>query len=138
MSKQLFYSFFKKLWKALFSKCNIEVAWQAIGIGPYNLNMTLAICTKKSSSIHTKKLHLQFVPKTPFSYHAIQQLVMPKKLDIKNTYIQAMLRSSEKLATKIDGLEFEKKRLIGALKVETQRRNKGKRLYLFDEKDNSP
>lgn len=59
-------------------------------------------------------------------------------MDAKDTYIQAMLRGSEKLAAKVDVLEFEIKGLIGALKVEKQKRNRGKRLNLLSKKDNGP
>lgn len=49
-----------------------------------------------------------------------------------------MLWGSEKLAAKVDVLEFENKRLIEALKVEKQKKNRGKRLNLLGEEDNSP
>ena len=68
----------------------------------------------------------------------MRQLARQGKLDAKDTYIQAMLRGSEKLAAKVDVLEFENKRLIEALKVEKQKRTRGKRLNLLGEEDNSP
>ena len=49
-----------------------------------------------------------------------------------------MLRGSEKLTAKVDVLEFENKGLIEALKVEKQKRNRGKRLNLLGEEDNGP
>lgn len=47
-----------------------------------------------------------------------------------------MLWGSEKLAIKVDILKFENKRLIEALKIEKQKRNKGKSLNLLGEEDN--
>lgn len=49
-----------------------------------------------------------------------------------------MLQASEKLAAKMDILEFENKRLIGALKIEKQKRNRGKKLNLLGQKNNGP
>ncbi|MCJ1346618.1 hypothetical protein MMC31_004836 [Peltigera leucophlebia] len=72
------------------------------------------------------------------SSHAMRQLARQGQLDAKDTYIQAMLRGSEKLAAKVDILEFENKGLIGALKIEKQKRNRGKKLNLLGEEDNGP
>lgn len=70
------------------------------------------------------------------SSHAMRQLARQGQLDVKDTYIQAMLQGSEKLAAKVDILEFENKGLIGLLKIEKQKRNRGKRLNLLGEEDN--
>lgn len=48
-----------------------------------------------------------------------------------------MLWESKKLATKVDILDFENKKLIEALKIEKYKRNKGKKLNLLSEKDNN-
>lgn len=47
-----------------------------------------------------------------------------------------MLQDSKKLTAKIDVLNFENKRLIEALKVEKQKRNRGIRLNLLGGEDN--
>lgn len=70
------------------------------------------------------------------SSHAMRQLARQKQLDAKNTYIQAMLQRSKKLAAKVDILEFENKELIGALKIKKQKRNRGKKLNLLIEENN--
>lgn len=49
-----------------------------------------------------------------------------------------MLRDSKKLAVKANYLEFENIRLIKALKTEKKKRNRGKKLNLLSEEDNSP
>ncbi|MCJ1347806.1 hypothetical protein MMC31_006035 [Peltigera leucophlebia] len=49
-----------------------------------------------------------------------------------------MLQGSEKFVAKVDVLEFENKRLIEALKIEKQKKNRGKRLNLLGEEDNGP
>ncbi len=138
MSKWLFYLFFKKALEASFTESNTEAVWWATGIWQYDPDKTLAICAKKRPSTLTKKLHIRFAPKTPLSCHAIWQLARQGDLDAKDTYIQAMLQGSEKLAAKVDVLEFENKGLIEALKVEKQKRNRGKRLNLLGEEDNGP
>lgn len=83
-------------------------------------------------------MHVRFAPKTLLSYYTIWQLARQEKLNAKDTYIQAMLQSSKKLTARIDVLEFDNKKLIEALKVEKQKRNRGKRLNLLDEEKNSP
>lgn len=55
MSKRLFYRFFKNAWEVSFIKSNIEAAWRATGIWPYNPNKTLAICARKPLSTPAKK-----------------------------------------------------------------------------------
>ena len=120
MSKWLFYLIFKKALEALFTESNIKAAWRMTGIWLYNPNKTLAICVKKPLSRFVKKLHIQFATKITLSCHVIRQLARQGELDAKNTYIQAMLRVSEKLAAKVDILEFEDKKLIEALKVKKQ------------------
>ena len=70
------------------------------------------------------------------SYHAIWQLTKQEELNVKNTYIQIILKSSEKLATKVNVLEFENKGLVKALKVEKQKRNRDKWLVLLSAKNN--
>ena len=68
----------------------------------------------------------------------MQQLARQGKLDTKNISIQAMLWVNEKLVGKVDVLEFENKGLIEALKVEKQKRTRGKWLNLLVEEDNGP
>ncbi len=81
---------------------------------------------------------MRFAIKTPLSCHAMRQLARQGQLNAKDTYIHAMLRDSEQLAAKVDILEFENKKLIKALKVEKQKRNKGKRLNLLGEEATGP
>lgn len=80
---------------------------------------------------------MRFIFKTSISSLAIEKLARQKQLDAKNTYIQAMFQKSEKLVTEIDILEFENKGFIEALKIEKQKKSKGKRLNLLDEKNNN-
>lgn len=61
-----------------------------------------------------------------------------EQLDAKNIYIQAIFQRSEKLTAKVDILEFENRGLIGTLKIEKQKRNRGKRLNLLGKKNNGP
>lgn len=68
----------------------------------------------------------------------MRQLARQGQLNAKDIYIHAMLRGSKQLAAKVDILEFENKGLIEALKVEKQKRNKGKWLNLLEEEDNGP
>ena len=91
MSKRLFYSFFKKAWETSFTENNIEAAWRATGIWPYNPDKTLTICTQKPPSTPVKKLHVRFAVKTPLSCHAMRQLARQGQLNAKDTYIHAML-----------------------------------------------
>ncbi len=72
ISKQLFYSFFKKAWEALFIENNIEAAWRVTGIWPYNPDKTLTICTRKPPSTPVKKLYVRFAVKTPLSCYAMR------------------------------------------------------------------
>ena len=130
MTKRMFYPFYKKAWEASFTEANIESAWRATGIWPYNPEKTLSICSKKSL--------VRFAPKTPLSNHAIRQLAKEGHLNARDSYIQAMLRGSEQLAAKVDCLEFENKGLLEALKAEKKKRNRGKRLNLLGEEDNGP
>lgn len=121
ISKRLLYSFFKKVWEASFTES------KATGIWPYNPDNILAIYAQKPASTPAK---------TPLSCHAKRQLARQGQLDAKDTYIHAMLRGSEQLAAKVDILEFEG--LIEALKVEKQKRNRGRRFNLLGEEDNGP
>ena len=74
MLKRLFYSFFKKVWEALFTENNIKAAWWATGIWLYNPDKTLTICTRKSPNTPAKKLHVRFAVKKSLSCHAMHQL----------------------------------------------------------------
>lgn len=49
-----------------------------------------------------------------------------------------MFQRSEELVAKVDILEFENKKLIEALKIEKQKKNKSKKLNILGKKDNSP
>lgn len=138
MTKRMFYPFFKKAWEASFTEANIESAWRATGIWPYNPEKTLSICSKKPPSTPAKKSHVRFAPKTPLSNHAMRQLAKEGHLNARDSYIQAMLRESEQMAAKVDCLEFENKGLLEALKAEKKKRNRGKRLNLLGEEDNGP
>lgn len=53
MSKRLFYRFFKNAWEVSFTKSNIEAAWRATGIWPYNPEETL------QSAHENLRVHLQ-------------------------------------------------------------------------------
>ena len=135
MSKRMFYPFFKRAWEASFTEENIESAWRATGIWPYNPEKTLSVCVKKLPSTPAKKLHVRFALKTPLSSHAMRQLAREGHLNVRDNYIQAMLRGSEQLATMAHCLEFENKGLMEALKAEKKKRNRGKRLNLLGEED---
>lgn len=49
-----------------------------------------------------------------------------------------MLNNNEKLLFQINILEFENKRFIKVLKIKKKKKNKGKKLNLLGEKNNSP
>lgn len=117
MTKRMFYSFFKRAWETSFTEANIESAWRATGIWPYNPENTLSICAKKLPSTPAKSLMLYLHQKTPLSNHAMRQLAKEGYLDARDSYIQAMLRGSEKLAAKVECLEFENTGLLEALKA---------------------
>lgn len=77
--------------------------------------------------------------KTPLSNHVMRRLAKEGYLDARDSYIQAMLRGSEKLAAKVECLEFENTGLLEALKAgEKKKRNRGIRLNLLGEEDNGP
>lgn len=112
----------------LFIKSNIETTWWATEILPYNSGKTLAIYAQNPLSIPIKRITMRFISKILMSSYVMRQLAKQEQLDDKNTYIQAMLQKSEKLAAKVDILKFENKRFIEALKIEKQKRNKGKKV----------
>lgn len=139
MSKRSFYGFFKRAWDASFTSENIESAWRATGIWPYNPEKTLAICrAPKVPTTPIKKTHVRFAIDTPLSSHAMRQLARHGHLNPRDTYIQALLRGSEQLAAQVSCLQFENKGLLEALKVEKKKRARGKRLNLVGEEDNGP
>lgn len=72
MNKRMFYPFFKQVWEPSFNKKNIESAWKAIGIWPYNLEKTLLAYDKKLPSIPAKKFHMRFALKTPLLSNAMR------------------------------------------------------------------
>ena len=47
----------------------------------------------------------------------MRELVRQRKFNIKNNYIQAMVRGSKKLIVRVDVLKFENKKFIEALKI---------------------
>lgn len=95
ISKQLFNSFLKKIWKILFTKNNIEVAWLATRIWLYNLNKILRIYTQRSSSTQVKKLYIRFAVKILLLYHTIDQLAQQERFNAKDIYIHTIFRGSE-------------------------------------------
>ena len=117
ISKRMFYFFFKRAQKASFTKENIESAQRATNIQLYNLEKTLLVCVKKLPSILAKKLYMRFALKIPLSSYAICQLARESYLNVRDNYIQAMLRRSKQLAAMVQCLEFENKGLIEAQKL---------------------
>lgn len=118
MSKRLFYEFFKKAWEASFISQNIEFAWGATGIWPFNPEKTLAIChAPKQPTTPIKKTHVRIAVNTPLSSHAMRQLTRNGHLNPRDVYVQASLRGSEQLAAKVNCLQFENQGLLEALKV---------------------
>lgn len=94
LSKRLFYRVFKNAWEASFTKSNIEAAWQATGIWPYNPGKTLTLCARKPPSTPVKKTNVRFMLKTLMSSHVMRQLARQGQLNAKDTYIQTMLQGS--------------------------------------------
>ena len=113
----------------------IESTWRATGIWPYNLEKTLSIFVKKLPSTLAKELNVRFVIKIPLSSYAMRQWARKGYLNVRDNYIQAMLRWSKQLATKAHCLEFDNKRLMKALKAGKKKRNRGKRLNLLGEEN---
>lgn len=98
MSKRLFYEFFKKAWEASFISQNIEFAWGATGIWPFNPEKTLAIChAPKQPTTPIKKTHVRFAVNTPLSSHAMRQITRNGHLNPRDVYVQALLRGSSKV-----------------------------------------
>ncbi len=138
MSKRLFYKFFKRAWQASFTPENIESAWNATGIWPFNPEKTLATCTHKPPSTHVKKTYVRFTLNTLLSSHAIRQLAREGHLNPRDTYIQALLQGSEQLAAQVNCLQFENRGLLEALKAKKKKLVRGKRLNLLGEEDTWP
>lgn len=124
----MFYSFFKRAWKISFIKTNIKFTWKTTGIWPYKLEKTLLI--------YTKKFHIKFIPKILLLNYTIYQFVKKSHLDIKDSYIQVILKVNKQFIAKAKYLEFKNKRLWKALKTEKKKQNKSKKPNLLDEKNN--
>ena len=140
ISKQSFYGFFKRAWEVSFTSKNIDSAWRATGIWPFNPEKTLAICRRapKQPTTPIKKTHIQFAINTPLSSHAMRQLPRNSHLNSQDVYVQALLRGSEQLAAQVNCLQFKNKGLLETLKVEKKKRAQSKRLNLLGEEDNGP
>ena len=122
MSKRSFYGFFKRAWEVFFTSENIEFAWRATDIWPYNSEKTFAICcAPKLPTTPIKKTHIQFAINTPLSSHAMRQLAQNGHLNPQDAYIQALLRGSKQLAAQVSYLQFKNKGLLEALKVEKKK-----------------
>lgn len=75
---------------------------------------------------------MRLIVKTPLLYYIMYWLAWQKQLNAKNIYIYAIVWGNEQLAIKINILEFENKILIAkTLKIEKQKKNRGKRLNLL-------
>ena len=108
LSKRLFYGFFKRAWEASFTSENIEFAWRATGIRPFNPEKTLAICrAAKQPTTPIKKTHVRFVINTPLSSYVMRQLARNSHLNPRDVYVQALLRGSEQLVAQVNCLQLK-------------------------------
>lgn len=78
---------------------------------------------------------MRFILNIPLSSYVICQLVEKSYSNTWDNYIQAMLRGSKQLVTKVHYLKLKNKGLMKALKTERKKSNKGKRPNLLSKKD---
>ena len=65
----------------------------------------------------------------------MRQLAREGHLNVRDNYIQAILRGSKQLVAMTHCLEFENKGLMEALKAEKKKPNRGKKLNLLGTED---
>lgn len=78
---------------------------------------------------------MRFMLKIPLFSHVTCQLARKSYSNIRDNYIQAMLRGSKQLVAKTNYLKLKNKGLIEALKTERKKRNKDKKPNLLSKKD---
>lgn len=82
----------------------------------------------------SKKSQVRFALKIYLSNYFICQFAQKDPLDAKDGYIQAMLMRSEKLAAKMNFLEFQDKNLLETIKAEKKKENSNKNLNFLDDR----
>jgi hypothetical protein len=131
MTKRDFWRLFRPAWEKAFSKENINRAFEAAGIEPFNPSRVI---TAIKRDITPPLPNTPGPSKTPESSRALRRTF--KRLQ-KEGHVDdqaaVLLRAGEKLATDNDLLRHENRGLRNAIIHEKKKRKRGKAMHFLDE-----
>jgi len=107
-----------------FTKSNIESAFTATGIFPYNPEIVQTKITR--STTPPNKHDLTLTSKTPLSGHAIRKAAHMLREHPSNELLNRILRGSERIAAMHECAQHEIRGLIEAIALEKKKQIKGK------------
>ena len=131
MTKRHFWALFREAWGRAFTTKNIEAAWKATGMHPFDPDKVIAPITRRETTPPERQ---RATAKTPMSadsmVHSFNQLHEKGHIDMEAL---PLLRVGVKLATDIKILRREIANLRETIKVEKKKRKRGKAMGLYDE-----
>jgi DDE superfamily endonuclease len=132
ITKRTFWSLFYAAWKTSLTKANIQSAFEATGIVPFNPAKTLSQVQKRTPSPSPNPTD----PKTttPGSVRAVRRMAKAIKMEENRLSheIEQLIKASEKLAITNEILAHENQDLRSTLVEEKRRRKRGKAMGLLD------
>ena len=130
MAKRHFWALFREAWGHAFTTKNIEAAWKATGIYPFDPDKIIATITRESTSPEPT----QATAKTPKSARSmLRTFKQLRKEGHVNIEAASLLYAGIKLATNNEILHYEIEGLREGIIMEKKKRQRGKALGLYDE-----
>src|SRR5437764_14706382 len=130
MAKRHFWTLFREAWRRAFTTKNIEAAWKATGIYPFNPDKVFVIIEKGAN---TPSKYQQTTERTPISANAMvrtfNQLHKEGHIDMEAA---PLLRAGVRLAADCEILRLENEGLRKAIIVEKKKRKRGKMMALIN------
>jgi hypothetical protein len=132
ITKRTFWPLFYAAWTKSLTKANIQSAFEATGIEPFNPEKTVSQVQRKTPSPSPDPTDPK--TETPGSVRAVRRMTkeITKGQDTLNHQVKQLVKASEKLAISNEILAHENRDLRSTLISEKRRRKKGKAMGLLD------
>ena len=124
---------FKEAWEKAFCTENIESAWEAVGIYPFNPERVISTVVRRQTPPVEESEPLQKF-KTPGSSRSLRRTFRRLQNEGKvHPNAIVLLHASEKLATNLDIVQYENAGLRKTIIHKKKKRKRGKAMHLYDE-----
>lgn len=130
LSKRMFWPMFKKAWNDSFHKKNIKNAWKKVGIIPRDANRVISIVTARPTTpLENESIRTRL--KTPLTSKAMRQYTRDYWKNPHPNKVCTLMKANETLQGRVAIAEHRVAQFQEAMKLETYRRKRGKRLDLL-------